>query len=465
MLVSSTCVLTAFCKDVRVVEKQAMQKRDLLLKKAETERVKAKHFALKKQQEIFKDKTALKKAVKKIESQNRVLAKENLALGKKNQQMIKKRDGIKSRLDDMVKVSSELIGSIRISAKDADSIFNQSLESSFNHERKKITSLIMNKAKFPEMNEITQLTGALFEEIEKSGQVRIEHVNIFDRKGEEKLSDVLVLGNFTAAYKLDNELGFLASGNKSGSLFALSKLPSSSVSKNIKQYMEGKSEAVYIDISKGAALRQITHRVNFFEQIKKGGPIVYPIIAIFIISLFIIVERGIFLFRKKIDADSFIKKINVFVEKDNWNACVKLCSDFKNKPVASLIFTGINNRERSREELESLIQEKILKEMPSLERFLSTLGMLASIAPLLGLLGTVTGMINTFHVITYFGTGDPKMMSGGISEALVTTMLGLAVAIPVMLGHNMLVRMVENIISQMEEKSIAFLNILEKNRF
>ena len=86
------------------------------------------------------------------------------------------------------------------------------------------------------------------------------------------------------------------------------------------------------------------------------------------------------------------------------------------------------------------------------------------IAPLLGLLGTVTGMINTFHVITFYGTGDPRMMSGGISEALVTTMLGLSVAIPIMLSHTLLTRRIETVIVQMEEKAIAFVNTVFKLR-
>ena len=90
--------------------------------------------------------------------------------------------------------------------------------------------------------------------------------------------------------------------------------------------------------------------------------------------------------------------------------------------------------------------------------------MLAAIAPLLGLLGTVTGMINTFHVITSHGSGDPRMMSGGISEALVTTMLGLSVAIPIMLCHTLLSGRVENVIGQMEKKAVAFVNTVFKTR-
>jgi biopolymer transport protein ExbB len=117
-----------------------------------------------------------------------------------------------------------------------------------------------------------------------------------------------------------------------------------------------------------------------------------------------------------------------------------------------------------REEMENALQEAILKEIPPMERFLSTLGMLAAIAPLLGLLGTVTGMIDTFHVITMHGTGDPRLMSGGISEALVTTMLGLTVAIPLMLSQTLLNRTVENRIGEMEEKAVALVNIIHKNR-
>ena len=115
-----------------------------------------------------------------------------------------------------------------------------------------------------------------------------------------------------------------------------------------------------------------------------------------------------------------------------------------------------------RMEMENVLQEAILQEIPGLERFLSTLGMLAAIAPLLGLLGTVTGMINTFDMITHYGTGNPRMMSGGISEALVTTMLGLSVAIPILLCHTLLTRHTENIIAQMEEKAVAFTNIIYK---
>jgi len=97
------------------------------------------------------------------------------------------------------------------------------------------------------------------------------------------------------------------------------------------------------------------------------------------------------------------------------------------------------------------------------ERGLSALAVLGAVAPLLGLLGTVTGMINTFRVITLFGTGDPKLMSGGISEALVTTELGLAVAIPIMLLHTYLSRRTDSIVGDMEGKAVQMANLIQLN--
>jgi biopolymer transport protein ExbB len=121
-------------------------------------------------------------------------------------------------------------------------------------------------------------------------------------------------------------------------------------------------------------------------------------------------------------------------------------------------------RHEDRETLESILQEAILRELPRLERGLSPLAIFGAVAPLLGLLGTVTGMIETFNVITVFGTGDPKLMSSGISEALVTTEIGLIVAIPVMLLHTFLSRRVDAILGEMEEKAVSLTNIIEKER-
>ena len=156
-------------------------------------------------------------------------------------------------------------------------------------------------------------------------------------------------------------------------------------------------------------------------------------------------------------------RLRQFALVEDWEGCRTLLESKREKFIPKVLLSALALKDRTRPEVENALQEAILGEIPAIERFLSTLGILAGIAPLLGLLGTVTGMINTFHVITYYGTGDPRMMSGGISEALVTTMLGLAVAIPIMLAHTFLSRRVETQISRMEEKSVAFVNMMFKN--
>jgi biopolymer transport protein ExbB len=327
---------------------------------------------------------------------------------------------------------------------------------------------ILNKSRFPGMDDIRTMVDILFEEMKKSGEVRIENGLMINRAGEEITSKILTMGNFTAAYQLPDEMGeetgFLVNSDKSGCLFALSRLPPSSVAKGLRRYMGGESDEAPIDISRGAALRLLTHRVSLKEQIQNGGPIVWPILGIGIAALLIIIERFIFLRKVNINADKMMNRVNELADQQKWDDCVNLCEKQKTRPVPKVLLAGINARILSREDMENVLQETILREIPRLEKFLSTLGMLAAIAPLLGLLGTVTGMINTFHIITFYGTGDPKMMSGGISEALTTTMLGLGVAIPIMLFHTFLSRNVENIISQMEEKGVALANIVFKER-
>ena len=124
----------------------------------------------------------------------------------------------------------------------------------------------------------------------------------------------------------------------------------------------------------------------------------------------------------------------------------------------------IVNQSVDTETLELKLDEAILKEMPPVQKRLGTLALLAAVAPLLGLLGTVTGIIETFQSITLYGTGDPRVMSGGISQALVTTVMGLIVAIPLLLMHSFLSSRSNNLIHILDEKSAAFVAMLAEAR-
>ena len=131
--------------------------------------------------------------------------------------------------------------------------------------------------------------------------------------------------------------------------------------------------------------------------------------------------------------------------------------------MARVVRAGLDVRHEHREVVESVLQEAVLHELPLMQRGLAMLAVIGAVAPLLGLLGTVTGMIETFRVITLHGTGDPKLMSGGISEALVTTEIGLAIAIPVMLLHTWLKRRVDHVVGDMEEQAVHLVNTIDRS--
>jgi biopolymer transport protein ExbB len=194
--------------------------------------------------------------------------------------------------------------------------------------------------------------------------------------------------------------------------------------------------------------------------VESGGVIAYVIVAIGFLALGMILLRIWFLFRSSSRTDELVAQLTPLV-KEGWrDEALKVCQ--ANASATSRVLAAtIRNLDRRREQLEDLISEAILHETPYLERFGSIILVLASIAPLLGLLGTVTGMISTFDVITEFGTGDPKMLSGGISEALVTTELGLIVAIPTLLLGNILTGWSNRIKSSMEHAALRITNTYE----
>ncbi len=445
-------------EDMRAMSLEAERKKQELIQQAQKER----REALKEQEEVRKkikaDEDLLVSAISKLRSENENLEKE---LREIEARLIEKAEEEKVLTEQFNEASSEvreLVGFVRVSARDLEAELNLSHQSAFFPDRTEILEAIKKEQIFPDMADIEQMTSLLFEEITLSGAVNIRRGIIVDRNGTEVEADILSLGNFTAAYRQSPEVGFLLYSDNSKRFFALSKLPSSRIQKQIRAYMDGQSDYSPMDISRGGALRQLTHKLSFMEQIPAGGPIVWPIMAILLIGVLIVAERGFFLFRYSINADRFMQCISNSVAEGNWEECRDMCIKQQDKAVPKIILAGLQAREMDRPDMENALQESILREIPRLERFLSTLGVMAAIAPLLGLLGTVAGMIETFHIITFFGTGDPRMMSGGISQALVTTMLGLSVAIPLMLCHTLLTRKVDTITAQMEEKAVSFVN-------
>lgn len=355
-------------------------------------------------------------------------------------------------------------GTIRSSAKQARDYFHESLTSPEFPEREALLDTVLKPDTFPGLSGIKSLLSLFLEELRASGKVVRRTGAFIGADGVRVSGDVLRVGTFTAAYLLpDGEVGFLRPGGRDGALSAVQGDPGWQLTGVIQEYYEGESDLFPVDISNGAALMRLAQEQRgVLEWLRSGGLLVWPILLVGLAGLLLVVERFFALSRIRGNSDRNMKTILDMVSGGKWDDCKRFCKEQAQYPTCRIIGHTLAHLGGTREIIENAFQEGVLKELPMLERFLPTLSMLGAVAPLLGLLGTVTGMINTFQIITVYGTGDPRMMSGGISEALITTQLGLAVAVPIMVLHHMLERRVDGIVGDMEEKGTGFAVALMK---
>jgi biopolymer transport protein ExbB len=409
---------------------------------------------------IFKNKAELNAEIKKLENSNTETEKKIKELAAKTEALSQKRIELEKISKSDQSDIEELTGAVRISARELQSVIDKSVFTAFDPERAAKVKPILDKKIFPGIEDMQKIASLFLEEAELSGSVTIKPHTYINKQGEKTTGDILTIGGFTNYY----EKGFLNYSGSTNTFYSLSKDPSFFIKNNIKKYFNGKSDSIYADISGGGAFAQLIHKQSLIEKIKKGGFLVLPILGIGLAAVLIGLERAFFIARVHGNTDTVMGRVNELAEKGKWDECSRIVGNEKKKPVYNVLRQGLEAKNEDRETLESILQESILKELPKLEKFLPLLNILGAIAPLLGLLGTVTGMINTFQVITVYGTGDPRMMSGGISTALVTTMLGLSVAIPIMLLHTFLSRRVDHVIGDMEEKAVALSNIIFRDR-
>jgi biopolymer transport protein ExbB len=458
ILLLTACVLTgpvAVAQDMRAASRRAEQDR----RAAEEARRAA-------EERILEDREALLAEVNRLEGKEKALVEALDLLQMRFKGLNEKEKALSKTWAQRELAFREFVGTARTSARDLETTLKHSPFSVGSPERLARIQPLLGKNYFPGIDDIRVMTDLLFGEIERSGEVWLKKGTFVDRTGSDREGRVLTLGKFTTLYDTGDEVGFLRYSEEGGRFYALSALPSWGVRRSLKSYMEGRGDAVYMDLSGGGALRQITHRPTLWEQIQGGGPIVWPILVIALFVLILVLERGVSLKRVHGNTDRIMDEMNALAYRGDWKACESLIEKYEGKgwPVISVLAAGLSGRHEDRETQENILEEAILREVPRLERFLSILAILGAVAPLLGLLGTVTGMIDTFRVITLYGTGDPRMMSGGISEALITTELGLAVAIPTMILHTFLSRRVDHIVNDMEEKAVALANITQKER-
>ncbi|MEE8107807.1 MAG: MotA/TolQ/ExbB proton channel family protein [Gammaproteobacteria bacterium] len=199
-----------------------------------------------------------------------------------------------------------------------------------------------------------------------------------------------------------------------------------------------------------------------FEIVKSGGLLMIPILGCSVVAAAIIIERLWTLQQKRVLPDNLSRTVWKWVEKKQLNDKNIKALD-ESSPLGAILAAGLMNRDRDRVVMKERIEDTGRHVIHDLERFLNSLGTIAAITPLLGLLGTVIGMVKVFSAITAHGVGDPSVLAQGISEALITTGAGLSVAIPALIGYRYLSSRVDGLVIQMEKEAMRLVDTLEGN--
>ncbi len=290
----------------------------------------------------------------------------------------------------------------------------------------------------PTSDELDRLWYEILNELNQSGKVKVYNTDILSKSGELVNTDIVRIGVFNSVAD-GNYLNLVSEQNI---LEYLAKQPEGSIKRSARKLQNNDVEyrEVFIDPTRGSLLSKLIDRAGFLERINQGGFVGYIILLILIAGLAMGVMQFLFLRNESQTIDNELNSKN-YSDDSTLGKLNNIYSKYKGDTP---------------EELEAQLEDVLAKTAPALEKNLSIIKLLAAVAPLLGLLGTVIGMIETFQAITLFGTGDPKLMAGGISQALVTTMLGLIAAVPLLFVHNILDSRSRAISQIYEEQAIGY---------
>jgi biopolymer transport protein ExbB len=196
------------------------------------------------------------------------------------------------------------------------------------------------------------------------------------------------------------------------------------------------------------------------DLIVKGGLFMYPILLCSVVALAVFIERMWVLRRRQIIPEEFIISVRDLLKRQKISEALFLCQNDMSS-IARIFLAGLNSSQRGMWLVKEAIEERGNREAATLEKHVDILSTIANLTPLLGLLGTVSGMIKTFNAISVQGIGNPAPLAGGIAEALITTATGLCVAIPTLVCYRILKDKASALISEMEENSIKLIDLME----
>ena len=406
-------------KDRKIIQKLVSEfntnksNQQKLLSQAERERVRLEAVSRRLETEFNKNKAELKTLIQKL----------NERLG-----------ALKELFGVLTQVTSEAIGNFRSSVtqlQHPDRIdFLQEL-----------SDKLSKSNKLPSIEDIERLWFEVHRELTESGTVATFNIGVVDPEGLEQPRQVTRIGLFN----IFSEGEYLRYLSENQSAVLLPKQPSSGntgYGSDIESDDSGEPLPFSLDPTRGQLLAALLQTPSIFEQINYGGFVGYFILFLGLIAVVVTVMRS-----RAVNA-TYAK---VMTQLDN------ISSPDEDNPLGKLLTVYNQNKNSDVETLELKLDEVLVKEVPLLQKGIGLIKIITVVSPLLGLLGTVTGMIITFQAITLFGSGDPKLMAGGISQALITTVLGLVVAIPCVFMSAFLNSKIVKVKQILEEQAIGII--------
>jgi len=328
----------------------------------------------------------------------------------------------------------EVFGVVKQQAQELRGLVADSLITAQYPQREALLAFADQK-RIPTLAELEGLWFLLQQEMTATGEVTSFQAPVVNADGHREEAEVLRIGPFTALTTDGQYLAYTGSV-----LQQLPVQPDGSVVAQAAAFAQGEQDRVVVDPSRGNLLALLAQTPNLTERIAQGGLVGYIILGLGGLGLLVALWKLIVTARVELSVRKQLRQPE---------------QPSKLNPLGRVMLAG--EAGRTTDETELRVDEALLRETPILERGLTLLKLVTAVAPLLGLLGTVTGMIGTFQSITLFGTGDPKLMAGGISQALMTTVLGLCVAIPLLFCHSLLAARCRRQLLLLQQKGLALL--------
>ena len=353
-------------------------------------------------------------------------------------------DKLKQDLQEALGSLKELFGVLQTAAGDARATFDSSLTNiEYPARGEFLTDLAEKMGSGSELASLEEIEALWFEiqrEMTETGKVKKFQSRVVLPGGEEVEKDVIRLGVFN----LVADGKYLKYDLETGKISELLRQPEDRFVKGAEALSEAEEGIVAfgLDPTRGQLLGQLVNVPSWYERATtQGGTVGWIIISLGIFGVTVAVLRILYMVRVGMSVSSQVRNL------ENPSA---------GNPLGRVLLAYHENKDIDLESLELKMGEAVLREVPKLSRLNTLIKVISVVAPLLGLLGTVIGMIVTFQSITLFGTGDPKLMAGGISQALITTMLGLCVAIPTVFLHSIMAGQSRRLVETLEGQATGF---------